>query len=149
TDYLAHLAERRLSGVSRARKVAALREYFRYLVDHDEIAKSPMDTVETPKRERKDRTSLTREEYTAMLSFAGGNIRDFAILQVFLQTGLRVSELVALQLDDVDLSSRILHVRAGKGMVARSIELERKATQAIKNYIASRPTAAAEQLFLN
>src|SRR4051812_45435511 len=56
TDYLAHLAERRLSGVSRARKVAALREYFRYLVDHDELTKSPMDTVETPKRERKDRT---------------------------------------------------------------------------------------------
>jgi len=47
TDYLAYLAERRLSGVSRARKVAALREYFRYLIDHGELTKSPMDTVET------------------------------------------------------------------------------------------------------
>lgn len=149
TEYLAYLAERRLSGVSRARKVAALREYFRYLVDLGELTTSPMDTVETPKRERKYRTALTREEYTAMLPYAGGSARDFAILQAFLQTGLRVSELVTLQLDDIDLTNRILHVRSGKGMVARSIELERKSTQAIKNYLATRPTAAAEQLFLN
>lgn len=116
--------------------------------DHGELTKSPMDTVETPKRERKDRTALTREEYTAMLSYAGGSARDFAILQVFLQTGLRVSELVALRIDDVDLINRILRVRIGKGMAARSIELERKATQAIKNYLATRPAALSEQLFL-
>jgi integrase/recombinase XerC len=149
TDYLTHLAERRLSGVTRARKVAALREYFRYLVDHSHLAKSPMDTVETPKRERKDRTALTRDEYTAMLSYAGASARDYAILQVFLQTGLRVSELVALRIDDVDLANRILRVRLGKGMAARSIELERKATQAIKNYLATRPKTFPEQLFLN
>src|SRR5689334_7091754 len=75
THYLTYLAERRLSGVSRAHNVAALREYFRFLVDHDELAKSPMDTVETPKRERKDRTALMREEYTAMLSYAGSSAR--------------------------------------------------------------------------
>src|SRR5215213_3900342 len=93
TDYLAYLAERKLSGVSRARKVAALREYFRHQVEHGYLAKSPLDAVETPKRERKDRTALTRDEYTAMLSYAGASARDYAILQVFLQTGLRVSEL--------------------------------------------------------
>jgi len=149
TEYLAYLAERRLSGVSRARKLAALREYFRYLTDHALLQASPMTGVATPKREKHDRTALTRDEYLAMLSYAGGNARDYAILQVFLQTGLRVSELVALSMDDVDLTNHILHVRAGKGMAARSIELERKATQAIKNYLATRPTAAAEQLFLN
>jgi integrase/recombinase XerC len=149
TDYLASLAQRRLSGVSRARKVAALREYFRYLVEHEYLAKSPMDTVETPKRERKDRTALSRDEYLAMLSYAGTNARDYAMLQVFLQTGLRVSELVALKIDDVDLVNRVLHVRVGKGMAARSIELERKATQAVKNYLTIRPQSLSEQLFLN
>ena len=149
TDYLASLAQRRLSGVSRARKVAALREYFRYLVEHERLTKSPMDTVETPKRERRDRTALSRDEYLAMLSYAGANARDYAMLQVFLQTGLRVSELVALKIDDIDLTNRVLHVRVGKGMAARSIELERKATQAIKNYLSIRPAALSEQLFLN
>jgi integrase/recombinase XerC len=149
TDYLSHLAERKLSGVSRARKVAALREYFRYLVDHNEVQSSPMNGIDTPKREKHDRTALARDEYTAMLSYAGANVRDYAILQVFLQTGLRVSELVDLRIDDVDLVNHVLRVRAGKGMTVRTIELERKVTRAIKNYLNTRPAAVAEQLFLN
>src|SRR6266498_4092817 len=149
TEYLSFLSERKLSGVSRARKVAALREYFRYLVDHSLITASPMLGIDTPRREKHDRTALARDEYTTMLSYAGANVRDYAILQVFLQTGLRVSELVALQMDDVDLVNRIVSVRSGKGMAARSIELERKATQAIKNYLNTRPRAISEQLFLN
>jgi len=84
-----------------------------------------------------------------MLSLAGASARDYAILQVFLQTGLRVSELVALRIDDIDLANRMLHVRMGKGMAARSIELERKATQAIKNYLVTRSAGVSEQLFLN
>jgi site-specific recombinase XerD len=66
-----------------------------------------------------------------------------------LQTGIRVSELVALTLDDIDVSSRLLHVRAGKGMVARTIELEKKALQALKGYLAVRLTGLYDQLFLN
>jgi site-specific recombinase XerD len=149
TEYLAFLAERQLSGVSRARKVAALREYFRYLVDHDAIEKSPVIGIETPKREKNGRTALTRDEYTAILSLAGTSLRDYAILQVFLQTGLRVSELAALCIDDVDLTNRVLHVRLGKGQAYRSIELEHKVTQAIKNYLATRPNTTYDQLFLN
>jgi site-specific recombinase XerD len=68
---------------------------------------------------------------------------------VFLQTGLRVSELVTLQISDIDLTNHVLRVRVGKGMAARTIELERKATQAIKNYLSTRPQALSEQLFLN
>jgi hypothetical protein len=62
TEYLATLAARRLSGVSRARKVAALREYFRYLADHDAITKSPLIAIETPKREKNGRTALSHAE---------------------------------------------------------------------------------------
>ena len=64
TEYLAALAERKLSGVSRARKVAALREYFRYLVDHEIMIKSPAIGIETPKREKNGRTALAHDEYT-------------------------------------------------------------------------------------
>src|SRR5215212_6499366 len=62
TEYIAFLAERRLSGASRARKVAALREYFRYLVDHGQLQASPMIGIDTPKREKNDRTALARDE---------------------------------------------------------------------------------------
>src|SRR6266511_2377809 len=57
TEYLSFLSERKLSGVSRARKVAALREYFRYLVDHEKMQTSPLTGIATPKREKHDRTA--------------------------------------------------------------------------------------------
>jgi integrase/recombinase XerC len=87
-----------------------------------------------------------------VLSAAGGNTRDFAIFQVFLQTGLRVSELYALTLSDIDLKGKpypFLHVRLGKGMRARSIELEKKAVQALKNYLTMRGESGSDALFLN
>lgn len=149
TEYLAFLAERRVSGVSRARKVAALREYFKYCLDHEIIQKSPAVTIAVPKKEKPSRTYLVPGEYNKMLSLAALNVRDFAILQVFLQTGVRVSELVALKVDDIDFAQRTLMVRAGKGMVSRTIELEKKAIQAIRNYLARRPPTTYKELFLN
>src|SRR5919199_738675 len=86
TDYLSHLAKRGLSGATRARKVAALREYFRYLTEHGIVDKSPLSGMETPKQEKHARTHLTRDGYTKLLSLAGASPRDFAMLQVFLQT---------------------------------------------------------------
>jgi site-specific recombinase XerD len=148
-DYLAALGRRGLSGVSRARKLAAIRELFRYLEGADQIGKSPAIGVETPKKERTSRAYLLPDEYSKMLSLAGGTPRDYAILQVFLQTGIRVSELCNLRCDDVDLKNRTLTVTAGKGMVARTIELEKKGAQAIKSWLAVRPQVVDDHLFLN
>ena len=113
------------------------------------IATSPAECVSAPKRERNGRTYLTPAEYTRLLSLAGSNSRDYAILQVFLQTGIRVSELCSLTLSDVDLADRPLTIRQGKGMADRSIELEKKGYQAIKNYLRSRPQSLSDALFLN
>jgi site-specific recombinase XerD len=149
TEYLSWLGRRGVSGVSRARKLAALREFFRYLEGHDVLQKVPTVGVETPKKEKNSRAYLVSDEYNRLLSQAGANARDYAIVQVFLQTGVRVSELVSLTLEDIDLKAKTLHVRAGKGMVARTIALNSKAVQAIKNYQATRPKVDTSELFLN
>ncbi len=149
TEYLAYLAQQGTSGVSRARKLAAIREYFRFLEGHGHIERSPATGVETPKKERNVRTYLRLDEYNRMLSLAGGNPRDYAILQVFLQTGVRVSELCNLRIADVDLEGRALKVTVGKGMSAREIELEKKAIQAIKSWLAVRSQTIDDHLFLN
>src|SRR5918911_4997583 len=91
-EYLSHCAKRELTGIARARKLSALREYFRLLDGVGVIAKSPTTGIETPKREKNGRQVLRADEYTKMLSLAGANPRDYAVLQVFLQTGIRVSE---------------------------------------------------------
>ncbi len=149
SDYLAALGKAGVSGVSRARKLAAIREYFRFLESFGLLAKSPVVGIATPKKEQPTRTALRPEEYLKMLAQAGGHPRDYAILQVFLQTGIRVSELCDLLLADIDLASRTLTVREGKGMRSRVIALEKKGVQALKSYLAVRPETPSAYLFLN
>lgn len=152
TEFLSACARRGLSGLSRARKLAALREYYRYLVDHELIIKAPTNGIETPKKEHNVRKFLVPHEYNTMLVAAAGNSRDYAIFQVFLQTGLRVSELCALHLDDLELNARpyaLLHVRLGKGMRARTMALEKKVALALKNYLTQRPESPSDAVFLN
>lgn len=68
---------------------------------------------------------------------------------VFLQTGIRVSELCALTREDIDFDARHVHVGNGKGQKARTIELEKRGIQAIKSYLAVRPESLHEEVFLN
>ena len=147
-EYLAALAKKDLTGVARARKLSAIREYFRFLESVDLIQKSPTAGIDTPKREKHTRQFLRSDEYTKMLSLAGGNPRDYAILQVFLQTGIRVSELAHLTLDAVDVIKPAINVR-GKGSIEREIALEKRGLLALKNYLAVRPESLSSVLFLN
>jgi integrase len=78
SEYLSALAKRELTGIARAQTMSAT------------------TGIETPKREKNSRQYLCSNEYTKMLSLAGANPRDYAILQVFLQAGIRVSELANL-----------------------------------------------------
>ena len=149
-EYLIALSRRGLSGVTRANRLAAIRELFRFLVKRGLLPHSPAIEVSTPKREQKGRVWLRPDEYTKLLSAAGGNPRDFCILQLFLQTGVRVSELVSLNIDDIDLPGKLLRVRAGKGQQARDIPLEKKAIRALKSWLDLRGyVATTDALFPN
>src|SRR2546425_1584270 len=147
-EYLAALARKGLSGVARARKVSAIREYFRYLEGVGVVQKSPTAGIDTPKREKHTRQYLRADEYTKMLSLAGANARDYAILQVFLQTGIRVSELANLTREDIDFVKPSITVR-GKGKQEREIALEKKGIHALKSYLAERPESFSTRVFLN
>ncbi|MDO8619506.1 MAG: tyrosine-type recombinase/integrase [Candidatus Daviesbacteria bacterium] len=150
SEYLSYLSRRDLTGASRARKLSAIREYFRFLEGSEYIERSPAEHIDSPKREKNGRVYLHSGEYTKMLSLAGGNPRDYAILQVFLQTGVRVSELSGLQLNDIDINHTNPTIKvSGKGRVEREIELEKKGIQAIKNYLSVRPHSLSNILFLN
>jgi integrase/recombinase XerC len=147
-EYLSHCAKRELTGIARARKMSAIREYFRFLEGVGVITKSPTTGIETPKREKNGRQVLRSDEYTKMLSLAGANPRDYAILQVFLQTGIRVSELANLKIEDIDFIKPAITVR-GKGSVEREIALEKKGVHALKSYLAVRVESFSNRVFLN
>jgi len=76
-EYLSLLAKKELTGIARARKMSAIREFFRFLEGVDVITKSPTTGIETPKREKNGRQVLRPDEYTKMLSLAGANPRDY------------------------------------------------------------------------
>src|SRR2546421_9465923 len=147
-DYLSHLAGLGRSGVTRTRKLAAIREYCKFLVSEQLIPSSPTDNIVRPKQERKQRVFLRVDEYMRLLNAAAGNSRDYAILQLFLQTGIRVAELVGLSLSDIDLEAGTMLVN-GKGNKQRTIYLEKKATQALRAYLSDRPHNTDQQVFLN
>jgi integrase/recombinase XerC len=147
-EYLSALAKKELTGIARARKLSALREYFRFLEGIGVITKSPTTGIETPKREKNGRQFLRSDEYTKMLSLAGANPTDYAILQVFLQTGIRVSELASLTIHNIDFIKPSITVR-GKGSVEREIALEKKGIHALKSYLAIRPESVSQRIFLN
>lgn len=148
-EFINSLAAQKVSAVTRKRKLASIRGFLKFLKDNGIIFGNPADTIEGPIREERDPAILLKTEYKALLQVAGENPRDFAIVMLFLQSGLRVSELVNLKLSDVDFASRELNVRQGKGRKDRVVPLVGQALQALKAYLAVRDKSSEyEEVFL-
>ncbi len=138
--FMQYLAAQRMSGITRVRKLAAIRKFFAFMVENKILAGNPTNTIKGARREEKEPHILYKEQYKALLYEASDNIRDYAIIQTFLQTGIRLSELVNLRVDDVDFEHRILTVRQGKGKKDRQIPLVDEAVKALRNYVRYRNT---------
>ena len=138
--FMQYLAAQRMTGVTRVRKLAAIRKFFTFLEENRILAANPANTVKGARREEKEPNILFKEQYKALLYEASDNIRDYAIIQTFLQTGIRLSELVSLRVEDVDLEHRNLTVRQGKGKKDRQIPLVDEAIKALRNYLRYRNT---------
>jgi integrase/recombinase XerC len=138
--FMQYLAAQRMSGVTRVRKLVAIRKFFAFMEENKILGGNPANTVKGARREEKEPNILYKEQYKALLYEASDNIRDYAIIQTFLQTGIRLSELVNLQVDDVDFEHRILTIRQGKGKKDRQIPLVDEAVKALRNYVRYRNT---------
>jgi site-specific recombinase XerD len=138
--FMQYLAAKRMTGVTRVRKLAAIRKFFTFLEENSILAANPAHAVKGARREEKEPNILYKEQYKALLYEASDNIRDYAIIQTFLQTGIRLSELANIRVDDLDVEHRILTVRQGKGKKDRQIPLVDDAVKALRNYLRYRNT---------
>jgi len=136
--FMNRLAGLKRSGTTRARKLASLRHFLKFLKENNIIAGNPAETVIRARKEEKDPTVLFKNEYKALLFEAQGNSRDYAILLTFLKSGIRESELAALEIDDIDFAHDELTVREGKGKKERKIPLMPELKRALKRYLADR-----------
>jgi site-specific recombinase XerD len=138
--FMSYLAGQQMTGVTRVRKLAAIRKFFTFLAENQLIAGNPAETVKGARREEKEPGILYKEQYKALLYETSDHVRDYAIIMTFLQTGIRLSELAHLRVEDVDLEHRILTVRQGKGKKDRHIPLVDEAVKALRNYLRYRNT---------
>ncbi len=140
--YLAHLQQQGYARSSIARKLSALRSFFRFLVREGIVELNPLDKVDTPRRNRRLPIFLYEDDCTVLLSAPGESAlgkRDRAILELLYATGIRVGELVGLDLHDLDYRSGYVRV-FGKGAKERIVPVGRKACSAVVDYLeAARP----------
>jgi integrase/recombinase XerC len=136
--YLAFLNDKQYSKATIARKLATLRSFYKFLVKRNEITGNPVIAVRTPKQEKKLPRFLEYEEVKRLLetppmdNWLGA--RDRAIFETLYSTGIRVSELVALNMDDIDFLGEVVHVR-GKGKKERITPISSSALQIIQHYM--------------
>ncbi|TKJ36528.1 MAG: tyrosine recombinase XerC [Planctomycetes bacterium B3_Pla] len=157
--YLTFLNEKQYSKATIARKLATLRSFYKFLVKREHVASNPVVSIRTPKQEKKLPRFLEFEEVKQLLDTPPMNTwlgaRDRAILETLYSTGIRVSELVALNMDDIDFLGEVVHVR-GKGKKERIAPIGSSALQVIQHYMEYRNKRAqsngnfdARVLFVN
>jgi len=158
-SFLAHLSQQGLSRRTIARKLAALRSLFRYLVRTGVLEQNPAKGVQTPKVPRNLPQFLSLEEAFRLVELPNKDsplgLRDQAILETFYSTGIRLRELVGLNLSDIDFHRGLLHIR-GKGGKERMVPLGKVAGESLKRYLSQRARLLkgsgdtdSEALFLN
>lgn len=137
-EYLSHLIEQGIVKASIARKLSAIRSFYRYLLREEMVPTSPVETTSSPKLDRRLPSFLSVEEMNRLLeapdlSTPQGQ-RDRALLELLYASGLRVSELVKLNLEHIDLDSREIRVM-GKGSKERMVLMGEPAARALSDYL--------------
>ena len=155
-EWLGSLYRAKLTAVTMRRKLAALRAFFRFLTREGTIELNPARLVRMPKAPLRLPDVMTAEQANGLIDgVVAGRLerphpaRDVAIFEFLYGCGLRVSELVGLNLDDIDRNERWLRVR-GKGRKERQVPYAAKAEAALERYLPERKAKPAEMaLFVN
>ncbi|OGO50841.1 MAG: hypothetical protein A2148_03850 [Chloroflexi bacterium RBG_16_68_14] len=138
-EYLSSLVASGLASASVARKVSTLRSFYRYLRTEGLLTTDPMLGVRGPRRERRLPSFLTQEQIDTLIAAADKDtsqgLRDRAILELLYASGLRVSEVVGLDVASIDLDERTARV-LGKGARERMVLMGRPAARAVERYLA-------------
>ena len=154
-EYMNYLRnERSNSNKTRARKTSSLRMFFKYLTDYaHKLENNPMQNLATPKQKKSLPRYLSLEQSLELLGVVSGDFaeRDYCMIVLFLNCGLRRAELVGINLTDISHNERTLRVR-GKGNKERILFLNDACMQAIEQYLKVRPVDGVQDknaLFLS
>jgi len=149
-SFLAFLGQQDYSKSTTARKLATLRSFYKFCVRRNYIETNPLSTIRMPKQEKRLPKFLTVDEVNKLLQTPEDvtllGARDHAMLEVLYSTGIRVSELVDLNAEDVDFTSQVVRIR-GKGKKQRNTPIGPTALGAIRKYLEMRRADARSASF--
>jgi site-specific recombinase XerD len=148
-SFMEKLAKENYTAKSISRKTNSTKTFFKFLKTSGYIQDDPATLLSHPKFENKPPRILSKLEYRALRDAARNDIRIFAIIELLLQTGIRIGELAKLRLEDVNLEDNSsLHVPAFEGTNERDIPLNSPAVEALKKYLEVRTKAPSHSLFV-
>lgn len=155
-SFMGYLYEKKLSGTTMRRKLSTLSSFFRFLCREGSLNNNVAGTVPAPKMQNKLPAYFSVDDMFRLLELPQGEgflpVRDRALLELFYSCGLRISELVALTLESINLDSRMIKV-LGKGGKERLLPMGRHCLDALKNYLKARMDKKVapdtNKLFLN
>jgi len=156
--YLAELERRGFAGATRKRKTVTIRSFLTFLYKDGYIGTDLARQVIPPFVENKTPQFLTEAEYNRLREACAGNPRDRAIIEILLQTGIRLSELTRLSIDDVEpgvdepggqQTDAYVRIKGNRSKKDRIIPLNDKAQEAIKAYLSEQSAMGSSILFLN
>jgi integrase/recombinase XerC len=158
-EFLAYLYGQNYTKSTTARKLATLRSFYKFLIRRGVVSVNPLSTIRTPKQEKRLPKTLDLEQVQKLLDAPGDgdllSARDKAMLEILYSSGIRVSELVELEMQDLDLQEGVLRVK-GKGRKDRLTPIGSQAIKAIQRYFDLRQqdarcqqSNAQQRVFLN
>lgn len=137
-SFLGHLHRQKVKKVTVNRKISSLRAFYRYLLRQGKIKKNPANMVQSPKTEKYMPTFLSVDEAFELLNATAGknsfDLRTRAMMELFYSSGLRLSELAALNVMDIDFNQQLVKV-LGKGRKERIVPVGKTALQCIREYL--------------
>ncbi len=150
--YKQSLQDNNYTPKSISRKINSTRTFYRYLIDNSIISDNPSEKLAHPKFETKPPRVLTEMEYRALRDVSRIDIRLYSIVEVLLQTGIRIGELAALSLEDIRKSKDgkidYLYIKAAGSHPFRKVPLNKSAKKAIDEYLDVRPETEDDTLFV-
>lgn len=159
-SYMVHLHDQGYTGTTMSRKLSTLSSFFKFLCREGTLQNNVIKSIPAPKKENYLPSFLSVDDIFRLLELPESNtwigVRDRAILEIFYSTGMRISELVTLQMDFIDLENQRVRV-LGKGKKERWLPLGGKAIATLNNYLSRReilirkkkPDSLPSAVFLN
>lgn len=142
------LADQNYTTKSISRKINSIKSFFAYVVASGSLSENPSLNVTHPKYDIKPPRILNKIEYRALRDACREDARMAAIVELLLQTGMRISELANLQISDLDLNSNQITIRAYESHPERTIPLNQPVKESLNRYLDTRPKSGNTSVFI-